>query len=368
MEGNRDEANRCIELAQRCILEKNKAEAEKYLKKAESLYPTQKAKDLLNQTKKLKWESSSAPSLREKNMSEPLKRKNRLPKLDTRVMDRSIERIMEEAIDRIISSRNYYEMLQVKRYSSDREIKKAFKKLALLIHPDKNKLPGSEEAFKLIRKAVATLTDPVQRKEYDRYDLVRSRYKRNRGDYESYYETVDRSGSSTDCSDYESTTLDDESISDHDLRYSRSYNPRPYDIGPIISEESFIKDEPTLYRIMLQILPIFLAIILWYFSSLMIPDPAYKLEPTSVYSMERFTQRLKIPYYVKSDFLKKESGFTEKNLEILEQGIENEIVRELQYACYGEKNYRKLIYQKAKNSHNIFLLCKALRTDRKSVV
>lgn len=53
--------------------------------------------------------------------------------------------------------------------STDTEIKKAYKKLALQMHPDKNKSPGSVEAFKAIGNAVAVLTDPEKRKAYDLY-------------------------------------------------------------------------------------------------------------------------------------------------------------------------------------------------------
>lgn len=44
MEGNKDEAERCIEFAERFILEGKKDKAEKFLLKAERLFPTQKAK------------------------------------------------------------------------------------------------------------------------------------------------------------------------------------------------------------------------------------------------------------------------------------------------------------------------------------
>jgi hypothetical protein len=44
MEVNKDEAERCIELAERFILEGKKDKAEKFLRKAERLFPTQKAK------------------------------------------------------------------------------------------------------------------------------------------------------------------------------------------------------------------------------------------------------------------------------------------------------------------------------------
>jgi len=65
---------------------------------------------------------------------------------------------------------DYYEILQVSRSATGAEIKKAYRKLALKYHPDKN--PGDKEAeerFKLINEAYGVLSDEEKRAIYDRY-------------------------------------------------------------------------------------------------------------------------------------------------------------------------------------------------------
>ncbi len=64
--------------------------------------------------------------------------------------------------------KNYYEILEVNRKSSDQDIKLNFRRLAKEYHPDKNKTPGAEEKFKDINEAYAVLMNPEKRRKYDR--------------------------------------------------------------------------------------------------------------------------------------------------------------------------------------------------------
>jgi molecular chaperone DnaJ len=71
-----------------------------------------------------------------------------------------------------MTKRDYYEILGIKKDASKTDIKKAYRKLALKYHPDKNPDKEAEEKFKEISEAYAVLYDDEKRKLYDQYGHV----------------------------------------------------------------------------------------------------------------------------------------------------------------------------------------------------
>lgn len=71
--------------------------------------------------------------------------------------------------DRIYMARDFYEMLGVSKNASEAELKRAYRKLAMQWHPDRNKTAEATEKFKEINKAYEVLSDPKKKEVYDQY-------------------------------------------------------------------------------------------------------------------------------------------------------------------------------------------------------
>jgi len=79
--------------------------------------------------------------------------------------------------------KDYYKILGLARNATEDEIKKAYRKLALRYHPDKNKAANAEEKFKEVAEAYEVLSDKNKREIYDKYgeDGLKSGGGRNGG-------------------------------------------------------------------------------------------------------------------------------------------------------------------------------------------
>jgi DnaJ-class molecular chaperone len=67
------------------------------------------------------------------------------------------------------SKRDFYDVLGVSKSASAEELKRAYRKLALEWHPDRNKSPEANEKFKEINEAYAVLSDPKKKETYDQF-------------------------------------------------------------------------------------------------------------------------------------------------------------------------------------------------------
>jgi len=70
-----------------------------------------------------------------------------------------------------MSERDYYEVLGIDKNADEAKIKKAYKRLAMKYHPDRNAgdKSGAEKKFKEVRKAYDVISDPQKRSAYDQF-------------------------------------------------------------------------------------------------------------------------------------------------------------------------------------------------------
>ncbi|CCJ30461.1 unnamed protein product [Pneumocystis jirovecii] len=182
MEVNKDEAERCLEIARKKWNQGDREGAIKFSKKSLSLFFLQEAEDFLAFIESSK--ASSSPHLNgfgssggktSPNASETFEKKSKQSKASETTNNSSGKRHytpkQKEVVDRVRKCKHtaYYEILDIKKTADDAEIKKSYRKLALLLHPDKNAVPGADEAFKLISRAFQVLSDPQKRAAYDQY-------------------------------------------------------------------------------------------------------------------------------------------------------------------------------------------------------
>ncbi|XP_049355129.1 chaperone protein dnaJ 49-like [Solanum verrucosum] len=158
MDSNKDEALRCITIAKEAISSGNKQRALKFIGIAHRLNKNLSLDDLLSACENL---DSSIRGTSNEVKNDVASVKNETGD----VMNYREEHV--ELIRRIKSKKDYYEILGLEKSCSVDEIRKAYRKISLKVHPDKNKAPGSEDTFKKVAKAFKCLSDVGSRREYD---------------------------------------------------------------------------------------------------------------------------------------------------------------------------------------------------------
>lgn len=181
---NKEEAARCRDIGADALRKNQFARAVKFLTKSLQLYPLPGVKPLLDQAqRKLNEETTgdepAAPSNPSNHNTQGTSdhapsRSASTVSTNTDANGRSYTPAQEEIVTAILKAKQsgrhaHYNVLGLEPSADEAAIKKAYRKLALKLHPDKNSAPHADEAFKAVGLAYATLSDGQKRAIYDRY-------------------------------------------------------------------------------------------------------------------------------------------------------------------------------------------------------
>ena len=162
MEGNKDEALRCVRIAEEAIASRNKDRALKFLKIAQRLNRDLPLQSLLDKCNRLDSHTASTAGGSGASLAN-----GHSPRREGLDVERNYTEENVHLIREIKGKSDYYAILGLEKSCSVEEIRKAYRKLSLKVHPDKNKAPGSEDAFKKVSKAFKCLSDDGSRRMYD---------------------------------------------------------------------------------------------------------------------------------------------------------------------------------------------------------
>ena len=159
---NADEAGKCLNIAKRAINIGDFEKAEKFLIKSIKLHETNEAQGLLQRLDSIRASrASSANSSRA--ASPPAPRRAPPPPPEPKKFTPEQQKLAKE----VLKCNDYYAILGVSRDVNENDLKRAYKKKCLRLHPDKNGAPEADEAFKKVNAAMTCLADPTKRRQYN---------------------------------------------------------------------------------------------------------------------------------------------------------------------------------------------------------
>ncbi|KAI2658222.1 hypothetical protein H4Q32_016236 [Labeo rohita] len=301
MEVNRDEAERCIDIALGALENAQPEKARRFLEKAQRLFPTQKAQELLASLEQNGDASSQSSTAGAADGTEARQRRSGVSSNGAAPADSSKSYTPEqaEAVRRIKQCKNYYEILGVQKDASEDDLKKAYRKLALKFHPDKNHAPGATEAFKAIGNAYAVLSNVEKRRQYDQFGEERSGTGRRSSQANDTHFEADISPEDLFNmffgGGFPSSNV--HMYSNGRMRFNQNHGERGEHRGGGLA-------------LLMQLMPILILVIVSALSQMMVTNPPYSLSfrPSAGHTHKRVTENLGVTYYVNERFTQDYSG------------------------------------------------------------
>ncbi|XP_008425271.1 dnaJ homolog subfamily C member 18 [Poecilia reticulata] len=349
---DKDEADRLIEKAKLCLRSGRKDRGLQLLYEAQKIYPSTRARVLIDAILR-----NGGSASQETNHVPPPSgwRDEDIGNQETRTTNHDEKKTYTEeqrqGVFRIKNCKDFYEILGVDKGASDEDLKKAYRKLALKFHPDKNFAPGATDAFKAIGNAYAVLSNPEKRQQYDQFgeqsptSNVPHRSGNSRpGHYRNFYRDFEADISPEELFNIffggRFPTGNVHVYTNQGASYSQFYQPRRRRAHErreeVVVEEN---QSQNTFTALLQLLPVLVLILISVFTQMMATNPPYSLfyKPAMGLVVSRETQHMGVPYYVDKSFQKEYRGAA---LEELEKSIESDYIEHLQSSCWKEKQQK----------------------------
>lgn len=300
MEGNKDEALRCVRIAEEAIASGNKDRALKFLRIAQRLNRDLPLQSLLEKCDRFDSHSAAAASCGGSGASPA---NGHSPRREGLNGERNYTEENVQLIREIKGKSDYYAILGLEKSCSVEEIRRAYRKLSLKVHPDKNKAPGSEDAFKKVSKAFKCLSDDGSRRMYDQTGT-------GTDDYESTEVNTfwrRRRRRTTTTRDFFGDEFDPDEIfraffghSDVFGRNNNVYRTRGMGNPNHQHRHEFNAGSGGRHHnvmLLIQLLPFLIIVLLAY---LPFSEPEYSLHKHYNYQIPKTTERLEVQFFVKS--------------------------------------------------------------------
>ncbi|KAL3535848.1 hypothetical protein ACH5RR_004309 [Cinchona calisaya] len=335
MDGNKDEALKCLKIAKDSIESGDKNRALKFLEKARRLDPSIDIDNILSD---LNGSGSENPSNSSENKDSGPRRRvsvngssgsssSSTPATTAAAYTEEQVTIVRE----IKRKKDYYEILGLEKSCSVEDVKKAYRKLSLKVHPDKNKAPGAEEVFKMVSRAFQCLSNEESRK---KYDLV--------GSDEPVYETRANRQGPGGMQGFNGFYYDGDVDADEIFRnfFFGGMHPAArtqfggggFSFGPGVRVRMGGDrggSNGGLFRTLIQLLPVIFILLLNFLPS---QQPIYSLSRAYPYDYRLITQK-GVNYYVKSLNFEQEYPLNSQERLELEQQVEGEYYKILAHNC-----------------------------------
>uniref|UniRef100_A0A2P2LC47 Uncharacterized protein MANES_14G131700 n=1 Tax=Rhizophora mucronata TaxID=61149 RepID=A0A2P2LC47_RHIMU len=335
MDGNKDDAVKCLKIGKDALDSGDRSRALKFITKARRLDPTLAVDDLLS---KLEKDPSSSSDQTAAHMNGPTPTSIKpSPKVRQRVSvtgssstasasssaSAAAASYTEEqatVVRQINKKKDYYEILGLEKSCSVEDVRKAYRKLSLKVHPDKNQAPGAEEAFKAVSKAFQCLSNEESREKYDVTGSEQPVFERRAASSRYHYSGV----------------YHDEFDPDEIFRqfFFGGMPPattqfRSFNFGGRMGPRTGGDASGLNLRALIQLLPVLVILLLNFLPS---SDPIFSLGRSYPYEY-RYTTQKGVNFYVKSTKFERDYPSGSQQRTALERNVERDYVSILAQNC-----------------------------------